>query len=147
MKRFFIMFAFISSTIFTSSYAAAPTATPAAVVAFQTAFHGAKNIAWNQVGVLYKASFELNGEHRAAFYNGDGDLIATTQHLASTGLPTSLQNSLKAEMKAGWITELFVVTIEGSNTYYVKLENADTVVMLKSNGSKKWSLYQKNEKE
>lgn len=146
MKRFFIMLALVGATIFTSSYAAGINASPAAVHAFETTFYGAKNITWEQVGVLYKASYELNDQHHAVFYNSDGELIAETQNLPSTQLPKALQASLKPELKGRWISDLFVVSIEGDDTYYVKLENADSFVVLKSSGAKKWAVYQKSDK-
>jgi hypothetical protein len=72
-----------------------------------------------------------------------GELIAVTRNLASTQLPKQLQASLKRELQGRWITELFVVSIEGENTYYATLQNADGAMMLKSAGAKKWVVYQK----
>jgi ABC-type transport system involved in multi-copper enzyme maturation permease subunit len=146
MKRFFIMLALIGATVFTSSYAAATKTSPVVTQAFESSFHGAKEISWEQVGVLYKATFELDGKYHSAFYNNDGDLIAVTQNLSSTQLPKALQASLKNELKGSWITELFAVSIEGNDTYYVKLENANGFIMLKSAGAKKWAFYQKADK-
>jgi hypothetical protein len=146
MKRLFIMLTLAASTIFTSSYAADNTATPLVMQAFQRSFYGAKDISWENVGVLYKATFVLAGQYHSVFFNNDGDLIAKTQNLVSTTLPKGLQASLKKELNGRWITDLFVVSIEGDDTYYVTLENADTSVMLKSAGAKKWMVYQKNEK-
>lgn len=146
MKQLFIVLSFIGSTLFSNSYAAAPIASPAVMQAFQSTFYEAKEIRWEQVGVLSKATFVLNGEYRSAFYNSDGDLVAETQNLASTSLPKTLRKSLKNEMASRWITDVFVVSVEGDNTYYVTLENADTSVMLKSVGAKKWATYKVTEK-
>jgi len=147
MKRFFILVALIGSTLFTSSYAAGVRTTPVVTRAFETTFYGAKEVGWEQVGVLYKATFELNGQYRSAFYNSDGDLIATTENLSSTKLPKALQASLKQELNGRWISDLFMVSVEGDDTYYVKLENANSMVLLKSAGAKKWTLYQKTDKQ
>src|SRR5439155_24422389 len=84
MKRFFIMLALIGATVFTSSFAAATKTSPVVTQAFESSFRGAKEISWEQVGVLNKATFQLNGKYHAAFYNNDGDLIAVTQNLSST---------------------------------------------------------------
>lgn len=146
MKRFFIILTLVGSTFFTSSYANETKATPAAVQSFQNAFYGAKEVAWEQVGVLSKATFVLDGQYRSAFYNGEGDLVAITQNVAASALPKALRASLKGELQDRWITNLFVVSIEGDNTYYVTLENADTTVTLKSAGAKKWAVYQKTDK-
>lgn len=61
-------------------------------------------------------------------------------------LPKPLQTSLKKELQGVWITGLFAVSINGYNTYYVTLENADATIVLKSAGSKKWAIYRKAEK-
>lgn len=146
MKRFFIIAALIGSTFFTSSYTAGIKTTPAAVQSFQNGFSGATEVSWEQIGVLYKASFVLEGQHRSAFYNQDGELVAETQNIASFRLPKGLRTSLKQEAQGRWISDLFVVSVEGDNTYYVTLENADTTVVLKSVSAKKWTVYQKTDK-
>jgi hypothetical protein len=146
MKRFIIILTLVGSTFFTSSYANDVKTSPAAEQSFQNAFYGAKEVAWEQVGILHKATFVLDGQYRSAFYAGDGDLIAITQNIAASTLPKGLQASLKSELQGRWITNLFVVSIEGDNTYYVTLENADTTVTLKSAGTKKWAVYQHTDK-
>lgn len=146
MKRLFIMLTLVGSTIFTSSYAADVKTAPAAVQSFENGFYGATEVAWEQVGVLYKATFVLDGQHRSAFYNSDGELVAVTQNIASSKLPKGLQASLKHELQGRWISDLFVVSVEGDNTYYVTLENANTTIMLKSASAKKWSVYKTTEK-
>ena len=146
MKRLFIMLALVGSAIFTTSYAAGTNNSPVVKHSFEASFTGAKEIVWEQIGFLYKATFELNGQYRSAFYNNDGELVAITRNIKTTELPKALQNSLKKELNGTWITDLFVVTIEGDDTFYVNLENADTTVMLQSTGSKKWSIYQKKTK-
>ena len=145
MKRLFFFFSLLAASFFTSSYAADNTAS-AAMQSFQTAFYGAKDIQWEQVGVLSKATFQLNGMYRSVFYNSDGELIAETQNVPTTSLPAALQASLKKELDGRWITEAFIVNVEGAKTYYVTLENADTTVMLRSADAKKWIVYQKMDK-
>jgi hypothetical protein len=88
----------------------------------------------------------LNGQYSAAFYNVDGDLIALTTNISSVKLPKALRASLKNDMQHYWVTDAFVVSIEGDRTYYVQLENADSRIVLKSAGAKKWNVYEKNEK-
>ena len=146
MKRLFIILSLIGSTIFTTSYAADTKTLPVVTHAFQSSFYGANDVKWEQVGVLYKVTFAINGEYSSAFYNGDGDLIALTRNITSLQLPQALKISLKKEMKDYWITDAFAVNIDGTSTYYVKLENADTNIMLKSVVDKKWEVYKRNEK-
>lgn len=146
MKRLFIMLTLVGSSLFMSSYAADVKATPVVVQAFQHTFYGAEEVAWQQAGIFYKATFVLEGEYHAAFYNADGELVAETQNIASSKLPRALQASLKQELQGRWIADGFVVTVEGDETYYVTLENADTTVVLKSAGAKKWTIYKRIDK-
>ena len=143
MKRLFILLALVGSSFFMSSYANETKMSPTVLQAFQATFENAQDITWEQVGVLYKASFVLDGRHNAAFYNSNGELVAVTRNLASTQLPKQLQASLKKEMQGRWIAELFVVSIEDEDTYYVTLQNAEGAVMLKSVSAKKWVVYQR----
>lgn len=143
MKRLFIILA-LAGTSFLSSYAADVKTAPSVLASFNSTFVHATETIWEQVGNFHKANFVLDGEHRAAFYNGDGELIAETRNLSSAKLPVALQASLKKELVGLWISELFEVSIEGVKTYYVKLEGADKTVMLKSVGTKKWTLYKAN---
>lgn len=146
MKRIFIMMTLIGASIFSSSYAAPANTSPVVMQAFQSSFYNAKEIQWEQVGVLSKATFVLDGQYRSVFYNSDGELMAVTQNLSTSQLPKALQASLKKELQGRWISNVFVVTIEGETTYYASLENRDTTMVLISAGTKKWAVYQKSEK-
>lgn len=146
MKRLFLLAALVTSSFFMSSYANETKASDAVTAAFQSNFTEAQEISWKQVGILYKASFVLNGKHHAAFYNNTGELIAVTRNVATSQLPKHLQASLKRELQGRWITELFVVSMDGEDTYYAMLQNADGAVMLQSAGVKKWVVYQKEGK-
>lgn len=67
MKQLFVILALVSSSLFMSSYANENKANPVVEQVFQNAFAGAKDISWEQVGVLYKATFVLDGQYRSAF--------------------------------------------------------------------------------
>jgi hypothetical protein len=145
MKRLFFILTLVGASIFSSSYAADIKTSPVVLQSFQSSFAGATEISWKQVGVLYKATFALNGQYTAAFYNMDGELVAITQNMPLAQLPKALQANLKKELNNSWVSELFVVNIEGENTYYAQIENADTKILLKSAGTK-WITYQKDQK-
>lgn len=144
MKHLVLILTFVGSLFFSTTHAAGINMSPDATQSFESAFLGAKDVTWEQIGVLYKASFVLDGQHKAAFYNAEGDLIAVTKNIAPAQLPKALRATLK--MNGMWISDVFVLTVEGDDTYYVKYENADTAVTLKSAGAKKWTVYQKAEK-
>lgn len=147
MKRLFLMLAFIGSTILTSSYASGNPASPAPVTqAFHSAFEGARDIRWEQVDALYKVTFYYEGQYRSLFYNNEGGLIAETRYLSSSQLPKALHASLQNEMQGRWVTNLFVVSVDGRKRYYATLENADQTILVQSAGAKKWVVYQKNDK-
>lgn len=146
MKQFLLLLSFVTGSFFMSSYAAAPKDNPVITAAFENRFAGATDIQWEQIGVLHKATFERGGQVTSAFYNNDGELIAQTKNVSSTRLPKALQTGLRASLNGYWISDAFVVTVEGADTYYAVLENATTTMMLKSTGGKKWTVYQKTDK-
>jgi hypothetical protein len=146
MKRLFVILALVASSVFSSSFAAGTKTSPVVVESFEMFFSDAAEISWEQVGVLSKATFVLDGQYQSAFFNRDGELVAVTKNVSSVTLPKALRANLKKELNGSWITDLFVVTIEGENTYYVTIEDANTTTVLKSTGAKKWMAYQKTQK-
>ena len=92
-----------------------------------------------------KLTFKMNDVIMFAFYNNSGELMAVTRNIVSSQLPMSLLMSLKSDYNGYWITELFEFSGDGLNSYYVSLENADSKVVLRSNGDT-WEEYSSKKK-
>lgn len=146
MKTLFVTLTALFSLFSTKSHADEGNVTPVVLEKFSNTFANASEVKWSSSNQYYKADFAYNGQYAAAFFNTDGELIATTRNITSIQLPVTLQASLKKDYKNLWISNLFEYSDESGTSYYVTLENADTQIVLKSSGSTSWSIFQKERK-
>ena len=94
-----------------------------------------------------KLTFKMNDMVLFAFYSEEGQLLAVTRNIKSNQLPIKLLLQIKQDYANYWISELFEFNADGTNAYYITLENADTSVTLRSSGSDAWDVYTKKAKE
>jgi hypothetical protein len=94
-----------------------------------------------------KLTFKMNEIVLSAFYSEEGQLLAVTRNIRSNQLPIKLLLQLKQDYANYWISELFELNADGTNAYYITLENADSSVILRSSGSDAWDVYTKKTKE
>ena len=113
---------------------------------FQKDFQKAEIIGLETTNSYNKLTFKMNDMVLYAFYSDNGDLLAVTRNIRSTQLPIQLLLDLKRDYPNYWITDLFEFNGDGINSYYVTLENADTAVTLRANGSENWQFYSKRSK-
>jgi hypothetical protein len=113
---------------------------------FKKDFHNAQIISTEARKNFTKLTFRMDDMVMYAFYTGNGELIAVTRNIVSTQLPLNLQMSLKNEYKGYWITELFELSGENDNCYYISLESADKKLALRSSGDE-WEVYSTNMKQ
>ena len=147
MKRLFFTMTLALSLISLSSFAGDDTMVSETVIkSFNSSFKSATDVSWSVSDSYYKASFTLNGQHVAAYYNSDGYMIGMTRNISSSQLPIALQASLKKSYDELWISDLFEMANEEGTYYYITLENADSKLVLKSSADAEWSLYKKQRK-
>ena len=103
-------------------------------------FPVAKEIVWTSINSYQKATFYIGGSVYNAFFDNDGELVATTQSISLTDLPKGLQASLKEELKAYWISDLIVMSTKEGERYYVQLEFAGSKIIKQASGNK-WTTY------
>ena len=132
-------------TLISMSSFATEKVNPKVLEAFKSNFKTATEVDWSVSKDLYKADFSLNGQYVAAYFDETGQLVALTRNISSTQLPITLQTSLKNDHEGFWISDLFEIANEQGTSYYVTLENADTKLVLKSEGTN-WSHFQKQRK-
>lgn len=113
---------------------------------FNTAFKNAKSVEWKATGTFYKASFELNNQHIAAYFDASAQLVAVTRNITSLQLPVTLQAKLKDNYEGYWISELFEFSNEVGTAYYITLEDGDSKMSLKSTGGNNWEVFSKARK-
>jgi len=71
--------------------------------------------------------------------------MAVTRNIVSSQLPVNLLTNLKKYYSTTWITDLFELSSENQDCYYITLENADSKVTLRSNGDS-WEFYTTSKK-
>lgn len=141
MKKIIIMLAVAISSI--TAFASDKNVNATVLNAFNKEFSGVKDVQWTSTNDFFKASFVYNGQNVNAFYSVDGEFIALTRNISSLELPMHLQTNLKNSYNSYWISDLFEVSSYEGTSYYITLEKADSKLVLKSDGSGKWSTFKK----
>ena len=144
MKKIIITLAIAISSI--AGFATEEPVSSAVLNAFNKEFAGVKDVQWTSTDQYVKASFVFNGQNVNAFYDEDAQLIALSRNISSLELPISLQTSLKNQYKGYWISDLFELSNHDGTSYYITVENADSKLVLKSNGTNKWTSFKKASK-
>ena len=66
--------------------------------------------------------------------------VQTSYHL-------QILTSLKNNYTGYWVSDLFEIQTESGTSYYATIENADQVLVLKSEGISGWQTFQKEKKD
>jgi hypothetical protein len=141
MKKIIFSLLVIASSFTTNLYA--QDKTPGVVVnALQENFSGIKQASWAKVSELYKAEFIFGETLVSAFFDADGDLVATGRDVETTQLPIDLQIALAKNYKGYNVTKSFEVDMQGEVTYYLMLDSSTKKLQLQST-SFGWEKYQK----
>jgi hypothetical protein len=115
--------------------------------AFRKEFNNASDIAWEARKHYQKVSFQLNNQYWFAFYTPEGENLGLARNILSTQLPANLLRDLKEQFSNYWITDLFEMTSGGETSYYLTIENAGRMLVLKSEGTINWNIIKKQKKD
>ena len=147
MKKIFLSAIFAMLLAIGSLFAAEVTEVNSVVLnAFKKQFANASDVEWSTGSNYYKVRFLYNNNYVYAYYNPEGDFIATTRNVSSVNLPMLLQTDLKQKYNNYWITDLYELAKPENTSYYITLENADQKIILKSSGGSEWTQYKKSGK-
>jgi|SRR6516164_2847032 hypothetical protein len=117
------------------------------LTSFKEKFTGATNISWNKESDYQKATFSFNNQVLFAYFDAEGNLVATVRNILSDKLPINLLVSLKKEYNNFWISELLEVDSDWSICYYITLENENRILKLRADSGTGWELSKKIKKE
>jgi len=147
MKKSILILAMLLTTIVGSSFANRTDDNKnRAAASFKQDFASAKEVTWETSKEVVKATFKLNDQVMFAYYTESGELMAVVRNMVSGQLPINLLTNLKKNYQGYWITDLFEVSASNESSYYVTLESADNVIVLKSSGLNKWEVFQKEKR-
>jgi hypothetical protein len=113
---------------------------------FNKVFSGAKEVSWQKNQDYVIATFYIQGQVMTAYYTKDAALAAVSHNMLSDQLPACLLTSLKMNLNDHWVTSLYQEVKDGSSHYYVTLENAEEMVVLKSLNNAHWVIENRTEK-
>ena len=147
MKKIFLSIALILSVGISSTFANDNDGISKSVrTSFRHDFGTAENVQWQQKSKFLKATFNLNNQVLFAYYDPTGMLLAVSRNISSENLPIKLQAELRNHYSKYWISDLFENATRDETKYYVTLENADQKLILQSNDSNTWYVYQNESK-
>jgi hypothetical protein len=136
----------LASSVMTNVFASEDKVSPEILQAFNSKFQKAQSITWTAADNYYKASFNYSGSWMYAWYTKDGKFVSVTRNVKSYELPFYLRNSLKNKYAGFWITNVIEESNKYGFSYYIKLENADKKIVLKSKSGGDWVLNQETDK-
>lgn len=117
----------------------AQTKTPSAVEAsFKRSFAEAENPSWTVVSPLFRADFTLNNESLTAFFDADGELVASSRSLKVNQLPIALQFALQKHVGNYTVSSLFEVDRKDGVVYYARVADQRSERLLRSTSYGEW---------
>jgi len=144
MKRSFnqiaLTFALLLTLGVSTTFAANTTDNGGVNASFRKDFKQAELLATDAGKDYTKFTFKMNGAVLYAFYNESGELLALTHNIKSSELPINLLMQIKRDHSDYWISDCFEIVTNGTTSYYITLENADTKLTLHSNENN-WETY------
>jgi len=93
--------------------------------AFKKEFAGAKSVKWEVVrkAELFQAHFIYNNERLNAFYDAEGNLIATGRFVAVANLPYLLRKNVYEKYKGFQIKDVIEYVQGDETSYLISVEN------------------------
>jgi len=115
-------------------------------IAFSKSFRNAQIISKESHKTYTKLTFRMNDMIMFAYYSENGELLAVTRNILSSQLPVNLLVSLRTDYSNYWISDLFELSGDSQDCYYVTVENADVKVTLRSAGEE-WEVFSSTRKQ
>ncbi len=112
---------------------------------FSSRFSAAENVNWTITDAFQKASFILNGEKLAAFFDLNGEYIATTQHVDFNKLPALSKARLAKLYKGYEVDDVVKYDLDGQSAnfdmltgrrnydsmYFASIKNKKETILIK----------------
>ncbi|HEY2347554.1 MAG TPA: hypothetical protein VGH64_01000 [Puia sp.] len=141
MKKTILSIA-LGLALFSTAFAKAPEkATGRAIASFTKEFHQASDVIWSSNSNYIMAEFEIDNQTQFAYYDFQGNLVGLVHHMLTSNLPEYLSSDIKKNYANYWVSELFQVTTEQGDAYYIQLKNADETIVLTTEGTGSWHLF------
>ena len=143
MKKLIILLAVISSSLVASDTFAQTKAPIAVTETFENSFSYVKEASWSMVADFYKAEFKVEDQSLFAYFNTDGEIVATGREITVAQLPIALQLELKNNYKDFTVTQSVEMAFNDESTYYLTIETATKKMQINSTDFGGWETYKK----
>lgn len=106
-------------------------------------FAGAADVKWySEDNKTFMAKFTLKERNVTAYFDEDGNLLATRRYIAEEHLPLAVTKKLTKRYPTEAIRWVVEFESEGATVYYVTLEGAKTWKVIKSSAGGEMSVHQ-----
>jgi len=146
MKKTILALTLMITLSVSNVFASEEKVSPQVLNAFKSEFTSAKEVDWTVSTRYYKAAFSLNGQRIFAYYSLEGEFMGLSRNLSTQQLPLHLMNTIQKTFSSDyWVSDLFELSNSDGSAYYITLENADTITVMKSTGDN-WTVYDRKKK-
>jgi hypothetical protein len=143
MKKF-ITTALLTVALISGAFAANDAASRKAESKFNAAYPNAENIRLSSSNDHTTISFRWNGQEMKAFYDNDGNEIATTRTIQLSNLPSRAQKNIRQKYEGYVATEAIEMDhVQEGVSYYVSLQNDTTKIILQVSSQGETSVFKK----
>lgn len=100
--------------------------------AFKKEFAGAKSVKWEVIrnAELFQAHFLYNNERLNAFFDAEGNLVATGRFIAVANLPLLLRKNVFQKFKSFQIKDVIEFVQGNETSYLVSIENEKSKLLV-----------------
>lgn len=132
MKKLVVSLALFVA-VFGSAFASDGKVTYRVESAFKKEFAGAKAVRWESISSaqLFQAHFIYNNERLNAFFDADGNLVATARFIASSNLPLLLRKNVYQKYRDYEVKDVIEYTQGDETSYLVSVENAKVKLLVR----------------
>jgi hypothetical protein len=131
MKKLFIA-ALLTLTVATSAFASDEKGLNANLLQdFEAQFESAENVKWNTSSKYIKASFEVDGKKRDAYYSLDGEFIGSSRKITLEDLPVQAKRTFAKRYSDYTVKEAIKFDGAEETAFFVSAENEKQSVVLK----------------
>jgi hypothetical protein len=141
MKKTILSIA-LGLAMFSTAFAKAPEkSTNRAIAAFMKEFHKASDVIWSSNNNYIMAAFQIDNQTQYAYYDYQGNLVGVVHHILTSDLSADLSGDIRKHYSNYWVSELFKLSSEQGDAYYIQLKNGDETIVLTTEGTGSWHLY------
>jgi hypothetical protein len=145
MKKL-LMAALIVTTLVTTAFADPAKTNYLVLKTFNVEFKNASDVSWTSTPAFIKATFTLDNQRMEAFYNEDGERIATSSSISIEELPIKAKRAFAKKYESYNVKEAILFEATEEIAYFISAENDKESVIVKVYENGNTSVFKKTKK-